>query len=69
MPDQSNKADAEEHPEVLARVGLPVNKPPAHGGLPFDESSDQLDLDRTQTTSIFHAEARRPTKRWLQGGK
>jgi len=29
------KADVVEHPEVFSHVGLLVNEPPGHAGLPF----------------------------------
>jgi hypothetical protein len=34
------KADAGEHPEVFARVGLLGNEPPGPAGVPFIQSSD-----------------------------
>jgi hypothetical protein len=56
MPGPKQQADAKEHPEVLTRVGLLVNKPPAFSGLPFDESSDHLHLDRSIQTAFFMPE-------------
>jgi hypothetical protein len=41
---KTKKADVVEHPEVFDHVGLLVNRPSSHPGMPFVKSSDQLAL-------------------------
>ncbi len=53
MPGQKQQSRRGGTPEVFLPVGLPVNKPPAFGGLPFDESSDHLNLDRKIERAFF----------------